>query len=134
MTTPGLDYRLSGSLGSLGLAGIFSLALYGCTCGQVLYYLSHYASSDHTYIIFLVILVWMLDTGKTIVDMILLRVHIEDTHSLGYNSALPGGDHRRHWLIFMLPPLLLALVSLASGGQIIMATGLDQVLSRAEAS
>ncbi|EPS93979.1 hypothetical protein FOMPIDRAFT_1055498 [Fomitopsis schrenkii] len=67
------DDALDGSLGCIFLVGFFSLMLYGCTCGQVMHYLTHYFSSetgDHTYIKTTVILIWILDTGKTIVDTI----------------------------------------------------------------
>ncbi|KAI0717650.1 hypothetical protein C8Q72DRAFT_158889 [Fomitopsis betulina] len=73
MTMASFEDALSGSLGCIFLVGFFSLMLYGCTCGQVMYYLTHYFASeigDRAYIKTTVILIWILDTGKTMVDMI----------------------------------------------------------------
>ncbi|TFY69655.1 hypothetical protein EVJ58_g317 [Rhodofomes roseus] len=60
------EAELNGILGAILLSGTFSWMLYGCTCGQVLYYVNNYASTDHKHIKILVTLVWMLDTGKMI--------------------------------------------------------------------
>ncbi|KZT66590.1 hypothetical protein DAEQUDRAFT_758695, partial [Daedalea quercina L-15889] len=103
-----LGSELDGSLGSLFFAGFFSLVLYGCTCGQVLYYFSHYGSADHRYITSLVILVWILDTSKTIVDMIcgwdlLVRVHDSASDLLGKLPGITPGE-------FILSPCTIFMV------------------------
>ncbi|KAI0726550.1 hypothetical protein C8Q72DRAFT_844956 [Fomitopsis betulina] len=65
-----IEELLNGTLGCLYLVGVFSVILYGCTCGQVLYYVTHYyIPGDHAYITILVALLWVLDTGKTMVDI-----------------------------------------------------------------
>ncbi|EPS93700.1 hypothetical protein FOMPIDRAFT_1055727 [Fomitopsis schrenkii] len=100
---------LNGSLGCILLVAFFSLMFYGCTCGQVMYYLTHYFThdtGDHAYIKFTVILIWILDTGKTTVDMICAWNLLIFTHgdALALVERLPG-----------IVPLLLALGSLAAG-------------------
>ncbi|KZT63828.1 hypothetical protein DAEQUDRAFT_760274 [Daedalea quercina L-15889] len=147
MTTLGSE--LNGSLGCIFFVGFLSLMLYGCTCGQVLYYFSHYGSADHRYITTVVVLIWIFDTGKTMVDMIcgwgfLIPIHGDAFALLGRLPGILPGEfilscstifivqccylhtilmflkHMRrhrgwHWLLFMSPPLLLALASLGAG-------------------
>ncbi|KAH9831149.1 uncharacterized protein C8Q71DRAFT_882561 [Rhodofomes roseus] len=168
MTEPKLE--LDGSLGCIFFVGLFSLMLYGCTCGQVLYYITHYGFTDHRYITIIVILIWILDTGKTIVDMICGWEFLVWTHGDAFAllARLPGilpgefvlscstifiiqccylhtiwrflkeSQHHRHWVLFMLPPLLLTVVSLIAGlvgaMQIRMADGMDMALSKAKAT
>ncbi|KAI0717649.1 hypothetical protein C8Q72DRAFT_158919 [Fomitopsis betulina] len=62
--------EIDGTLGSLFFVLLFSVMFYGFTCGQVMYYMTnYYTRGEPTYITTLVVLLWILDTGKTIVDI-----------------------------------------------------------------
>ncbi|KZT66537.1 hypothetical protein DAEQUDRAFT_758660 [Daedalea quercina L-15889] len=126
-----LESELNSSLGCMFLSGLFSFMLYGCTCGQGLYYIGNYASSDHKHI-----------KGLTGWD-ILARIHGDIFAFLGtlprilpaefflscitifivqccylYTiwTFLERSDHHWRWLLcIILPPSLLALGSLVSG-------------------
>ncbi|KAI0725769.1 hypothetical protein C8Q72DRAFT_954587 [Fomitopsis betulina] len=67
----GVEDLLNNTLGCLYLVGVFSVILYGCTCGQVLYYATHYIPEQKgkVYVTVLVALLWVLDTAKTLVDL-----------------------------------------------------------------
>ncbi|EPS93966.1 hypothetical protein FOMPIDRAFT_1055488 [Fomitopsis schrenkii] len=64
-----IEELLNNTLGCLYLVGVFSVVLYGCTCGQVLYYVTHYIPGDRAHITALVAFLWVLDTAKTMVDL-----------------------------------------------------------------
>ncbi|KAI0727975.1 hypothetical protein C8Q72DRAFT_920417 [Fomitopsis betulina] len=61
---------LSNTLGAVGVLGLVAIILYIWTCCQVMYYLVHYyARGDHTYITIFVLILWMMDTGKIVMDL-----------------------------------------------------------------
>ncbi|KAI0725753.1 hypothetical protein C8Q72DRAFT_797158 [Fomitopsis betulina] len=66
-----IEQIFNDTLGCLYLVGFFSVIFYGCTCGQVMYYIrNYYVMGDHKHITILVALLWILDTVKTAVDLV----------------------------------------------------------------
>ncbi|EPS93975.1 hypothetical protein FOMPIDRAFT_1055495 [Fomitopsis schrenkii] len=88
----GIEDEFNNTLGCLFLVGLFSVMLYGITCGQILYYLTHYLPGDHTYItILVVVLCWI----------VLVAV-------------LKLSDRRKLWPLFMVPAFVLVSGSFAA--------------------
>ncbi|EPS93974.1 hypothetical protein FOMPIDRAFT_1055494 [Fomitopsis schrenkii] len=67
-----IEHVLNDTLGCLSLVGTFSVVFYGCTCGQVMYYIRNYYVKEelNKHVSIMVALLWILDTGKTAVDLV----------------------------------------------------------------
>ncbi|EPS98255.1 hypothetical protein FOMPIDRAFT_91525 [Fomitopsis schrenkii] len=63
----GINLGLNDSLGCIFIGTLFASVLYGGSCGQIMFYTRNYAASDH-YIRYIALLVWAIDTVKTICD------------------------------------------------------------------
>ncbi|KAH9916635.1 uncharacterized protein B0H18DRAFT_1215016 [Fomitopsis serialis] len=67
-TDAALLYQLNTTAGCLFVGVTLTLCLYGCTCAQTLYYFHKYPR-DRTYLKVLVVVVWLLDTGKVMAEI-----------------------------------------------------------------
>ncbi|EPS99065.1 hypothetical protein FOMPIDRAFT_84831 [Fomitopsis schrenkii] len=73
------DLHFDDTIGCFFAGTIFATLLYGCTCGQGLYYLSEYPD-DRRMIKALVLTLWGLDTATTVTDSMLMWDYVVRGH------------------------------------------------------
>jgi len=95
MTGPNL--HLDDSMGSLFVGILFAVILYGVGCAQALYYARSYPK-DPLSLKSLVTLMWILDTTRTVLDVVVLWQYLVRSHAdpSGLTKLLDEFSVRRH--------------------------------------
>ncbi|KAI0933758.1 hypothetical protein AcV5_005824 [Taiwanofungus camphoratus] len=78
MTGPNL--HLNDSMGCFFIGVFFSVAFYGTTCAQLIYYATEYPN-DRWYLKCLVAFVWLLDTSSTILSVQIIWYYLVQGHA-----------------------------------------------------
>ncbi|KAH9933505.1 uncharacterized protein B0H18DRAFT_647916 [Fomitopsis serialis] len=81
MAAPLPHLNLNTTLGTLTIAIILSMTLYGATCAQMIYYHNHYTRHDRGFVRGLVFIMWMLDTVVSISDICFLWYYVITCHA-----------------------------------------------------